>query len=136
MAKGAVGPGGGETSVMVDRGVEVGHGAGDIALLAPHHAHAVVRSGPTGAHGAGAIEVVDGEVGLAEGALAVGTLQVDAAVARVARKGGRELGHRAMVVAGGSAGEAEVNAVGAIHGERTSGVQGKGVAGGVELGGS
>src|SRR3546814_20172462 len=41
MAKAAVGPGGGETDVMVDRGVEVGHGAGEIALLAPHHAHAV-----------------------------------------------------------------------------------------------
>src|SRR3546814_7762373 len=79
---------------MVDRGVEVGHGAGEIALLAPHHAHAVVRSGPTGAHGAGALEVVDGEVGVAEGAVAVGTLQVDAAVARVARQGGREFGHR------------------------------------------
>src|SRR3546814_4265973 len=32
MAKAAVGPGGGETGVMVDRGVEVGHGAGEIAL--------------------------------------------------------------------------------------------------------
>src|SRR3546814_19922816 len=30
MAKAAVGPGGGETGVMVDRGVEVGHGAGEI----------------------------------------------------------------------------------------------------------
>src|SRR3546814_13516159 len=78
MAKAAVGPGGGETGVMVDRGVEVGHGAGEIALLAPHHAHAVVRSCPPGAHGAGALEVVAGEVGAAEGAVAVGTIQVDA----------------------------------------------------------
>src|SRR3546814_20785476 len=68
MAKAAAGPGGGETGVMVDRGVEVGHGAGEIALLAPHPAHAVVSSGPTGAPGAGARAHRAGEVGRPEGA--------------------------------------------------------------------
>src|SRR3546814_18259968 len=51
MAKAAVGPGGGATGVVVDRGVEVCHVAREIDLLVPHHADAVVRSGQTGAHG-------------------------------------------------------------------------------------